>query len=141
VRADALIVATGARSLMLGVPNEDRLLGYGVSTCATCDGFFFRGREVLVVGGGNTAVEEALYLTNHATRVTLVHRRDRLRAEKILQARLFANPKIRIIWDSTVEEILGEKSPPRVTGARPSRAPCARAKLCSRSTLKTCNVM
>src|SRR6202023_3753450 len=84
----------------------------------TCDGFFFRGKEVVVVGGGNTAVEEALYLTNHATRVTLIHRRNSFRAEKILQARLFANPKIRVIWDSVVEEIVGDREPPRVTGVR-----------------------
>jgi thioredoxin reductase (NADPH) len=116
--ADAVAICTGAQARWLGVPGEEIFRGFGVSACATCDGFFFRGKEVLVVGGGNTAVEEALYLTNHATRVTLIHRRDRLRAEKILQARLFANPKVRVVWDSVVEEILGEKSPPHVTGAR-----------------------
>jgi thioredoxin reductase (NADPH) len=116
--ADTLALCTGAQARWLGLPSEESFRGYGVSACATCDGFFFRGKEVVVVGGGNTAVEEALYLTNHATRVTLIHRRDRLRAEKILQARLFANPKIRVIWDSVVEEILGEKAPPRVTGVR-----------------------
>ncbi len=116
--AEAIAICTGAQARWLGIPGEEVFRGSGVSACATCDGFFFRGKEVAVVGGGNTAVEEALYLTNHATRVTLIHRRDRLRAEKILQARLFANPKIRVVWDSIVEEILGEKSPPRVTGAR-----------------------
>ncbi|HEV2549470.1 MAG TPA: thioredoxin-disulfide reductase [Stellaceae bacterium] len=116
--ADTLALCTGAQARWLGLPSEEAFRGYGVSACATCDGFFFRGKEVVVVGGGNTAVEEALYLTNHATRVTLVHRRDRLRAEKILQARLFANPKISVIWDSVVDEILGEKSLPRVTGVR-----------------------
>ena len=116
--ADTLVLCTGAQARWLGLPSEELFRGYGVSACATCDGFFFRGKEVAVVGGGNTAVEEALYLTNHATRVTLIHRRDRLRAEKILQARLFANPKIKVIWDSVVEEILGEKAPPRVTGVR-----------------------
>jgi thioredoxin reductase (NADPH) len=116
--AETIAICTGAQARWLGIPSEEAFRGFGVSACATCDGFFFRGKEVVVVGGGNTAVEEALYLTNHATRVTLIHRRDQLRAEKILQARLFANPKIRVIWDSTVEEILGEKNPPRVTGVR-----------------------
>jgi thioredoxin reductase (NADPH) len=116
--ADTVTLCTGAQARWLGLPSEESFRGYGVSACATCDGFFFRGKEVVVVGGGNTAVEEALYLTNHATRVTLIHRRDRLRAEKILQARLFANPKIKVVWDSVVEEILGEKKPPRVTGVR-----------------------
>jgi thioredoxin reductase (NADPH) len=116
--ADAIAICTGAQARWLGIPTEETFRGFGVSACATCDGFFFRGKEVVVVGGGNTAVEEALYLTNHATRVTLIHRRDHLRAEKILQARLFANPKIRVVWNSTVEEILGEMSPPRVTGVR-----------------------
>ena len=115
---DTLGLCTGAQARWLGIPSETRFRGFGVSACATCDGFFFRDKEVAVVGGGNTAVEEALYLTNHATRVTLIHRRDRLRAEKILQARLFANPKIRVVWDSIVEEILGEGMPPRVTGVR-----------------------
>jgi thioredoxin reductase (NADPH) len=115
---DTLALCTGAQARWLGIPGETQFRGFGVSACATCDGFFFRGKEVVVVGGGNTAVEETLYLTNHATRVTLVHRRDRLRAEKILQARLFANPKVRVVWDSVAEEILGEGVPPRVTGVR-----------------------
>jgi thioredoxin reductase (NADPH) len=115
---DTLAICTGAQARWLGLPSETALRGFGVSACATCDGFFFRNKEVVVVGGGNTAVEEALYLTNHATRVTLIHRRDQLRAEKILQARLFANPKIRVVWDSTVEEILSEGAPPHVTGVR-----------------------
>ena len=93
-------------------------MGMGVSACATCDGFFFRGKEVCVIGGGNTAVEEAIYLTNHATKVTLIHRRDELRSEKILQERAMANPKIEILWDSVLEEVLGQDSPPGVTGVR-----------------------
>jgi thioredoxin reductase (NADPH) len=116
--ADTIAICTGAQARWLGIPSEEKFRGFGVSACATCDGFFFRGREVVVIGGGNTAVEEALYLTNHATKVTLIHRRDQLRAEKILQARLFANPKIRVIWDSVVEEIVGEQEPARVTGVR-----------------------
>jgi thioredoxin reductase (NADPH) len=116
--ADSVAICTGAQARWLGLPSEEAFRGAGVSACATCDGFFFRGKEVVVVGGGNTAVEEALYLTNHATKVTVIHRRDRFRAEKILQARLFANPKIRVIWDSVVEEILGERNPSRVTGTR-----------------------
>jgi thioredoxin reductase (NADPH) len=115
---DTVILATGAQARWLGLPSEDVFRGFGVSACATCDGFFFRGKEVFVVGGGNTAVEEALYLTNHARRVTLVHRRDALRAEKILQDRLFRNPRIDVIWDSVVEEILGEPEPPQVSGVR-----------------------
>jgi thioredoxin reductase (NADPH) len=115
---DTLILATGAQARWLGLPSEERYRGFGVSACATCDGFFFRDREVIVVGGGNTAVEEALYLTNHASRVTLIHRRDTLRAEKILQHRLFRNPKIAVVWDSVVEEILGVPEPPEVTGVR-----------------------
>jgi len=113
---DSVILATGAQARWLGLPSEDVFRGFGVSACATCDGFFFRGKDVVVVGGGNTAVEEAIYLTNHARRVTLVHRRDALRAEKILQDRLFRNPKIAIVWDSVVEEILGVPEPPLVTG-------------------------
>jgi thioredoxin reductase (NADPH) len=115
---DTAIIATGAQARWLGLPSEEIFRGFGVSACATCDGFFFRGKDVAVVGGGNTAVEEAIYLTNHAQRVTLVHRRNALRAEKILQDRLFRNPKIDIIWDSVVEEILGEPEPPKVTGIR-----------------------
>jgi thioredoxin reductase (NADPH) len=116
--ADSIIVSTGASARWLGIPSEDTYRGGGVSACATCDGFFFRGKEVVVVGGGNTAVEEALYLTNHASKVTLVHRRDHLRSEKILQGRLFANPKIEVVWNSVVEEIVGEGPPPVVTGVR-----------------------
>ena len=116
--ADAAIICTGASARWLGLPSEDRYKGFGVSACATCDGFFFRNQEVAVVGGGNTAVEEALFLTNFATRVTLVHRRDRLRAEKILQDRLFRNPKIAVIWDSVVDDIRGEGDPPGVAGVR-----------------------
>jgi thioredoxin reductase (NADPH) len=115
---DTVIVATGAQARWLGLPSEEIFRGFGVSACATCDGFFFRGKDVVVVGGGNTAVEEAIYLTNHARRVTLVHRRNALRAEKILQDRLFRNPKIDIVWDSVVEEILGLSEPPTVTGIR-----------------------
>jgi thioredoxin reductase (NADPH) len=115
---DTVIIATGAQARWLGLPSEEVFRGFGVSACATCDGFFFRGKDVVVVGGGNTAVEEAIYLTNHARRVTLVHRRDALRAEKILQERLFRNPKIDVVWDSVVEEILGVREPPVVTGIR-----------------------
>jgi thioredoxin reductase (NADPH) len=116
--ADSLIIATGAQARWLGLPSEDRFKGYGVSGCATCDGFFFRGKNVLVVGGGNTAVEEALYLANIAARVTLVHRRGAMRAEKILQERLFANPKIDVIWNAELAEVLGHEDPRTVTGAR-----------------------
>jgi thioredoxin reductase (NADPH) len=115
---DTVIVATGAQARWLGVPGEEAFRGFGVSACATCDGFFFRDKEVVIVGGGNTAVEEALYLTNHARRVTLIHRRDSLRAEKILQDRLFRNPKIDVTWDTVVEEIIGIAEPPEVTGVR-----------------------
>jgi thioredoxin reductase (NADPH) len=115
---DTLIVSTGAQARWLGLESESRFQGFGVSACATCDGFFFRGKEVAVVGGGNTAVEEALYLTNHATKVTLIHRRNELRAEKILQNRLLANDKIEVVWDSVVEEVLGEANPPTVTGVK-----------------------
>jgi thioredoxin reductase (NADPH) len=116
--AESIAICTGAQARWLGLPSEEHLRGFGVSACATCDGFFFRGKEVVVVGGGNSAVEEALYLTNHATRVTLIHRRNTLRAEKILQGRLFAHPKIAVVWDSVVEEILGGGTPTHVTGAR-----------------------
>ncbi|MXN63421.1 thioredoxin-disulfide reductase [Stappia sp. GBMRC 2046] len=115
---DALVIATGAQARWLGIPSEQEFQGAGVSACATCDGFFYRGKEVLVIGGGNTAVEEALYLANLASKVTLVHRRDELRAERILQDRLFKNPKIEVVWDSVVEEILGGGMPKAVTGAR-----------------------
>jgi thioredoxin reductase (NADPH) len=113
---DVLIIATGAQARWLGLPSEKKYQGYGVSACATCDGFFFRGKEVAVVGGGNTAVEEALYLTNHASKVTLIHRRDTLRAEKIAQDRMKRNPKIKVVWDTVVEEVQGADNPPRVTG-------------------------
>ncbi|MGA9012995.1 MAG: thioredoxin-disulfide reductase [Acetobacteraceae bacterium] len=116
--ADAVIISTGAQARWLGIESEERLQGRGVSACATCDGFFYRGKEVAVIGGGNTAVEEALHLTQHADSVTLVHRRDALRAEKILQARLLAHPKIKPVWDSVVEEIEGGGSPEVVTGVR-----------------------
>lgn len=116
--ADCVVIATGAQARWLGLPSEKRLQGAGVSACATCDGFFFRGKRVAVVGGGNTAVEEALYLTHHAAHVTLIHRRDSLRAEKILQHRLFTNPKISVVWDSAVDEILGSGSPETVSGIK-----------------------
>ncbi|MGH9079327.1 MAG: thioredoxin-disulfide reductase [Acidimicrobiales bacterium] len=113
--ADALIVATGAQSLMLGLPNEERLLGYGVSTCATCDGFFFRDREIAVVGGGDSALEEALFLTRFATKVTVIHRRGDLRASKVMQQRAFAHPKIDFAWHTVVTDVLGDTS---VSGVR-----------------------
>ncbi|MGA1341579.1 MAG: thioredoxin-disulfide reductase [Hyphomonas sp.] len=116
--ADAVIISTGAQARWLDLPSEQKFRGFGVSACATCDGFFYRGRDVMVIGGGNTAVEEALFLTNFASKVTLVHRRDHLRAEKILQERLFRNPKVEVIWDSALEEVLGEEHPAGVTGAR-----------------------
>ncbi|HEX3573527.1 MAG TPA: thioredoxin-disulfide reductase [Rhodopila sp.] len=116
--ADSIVIATGAQARWLGLDSEHRLQGRGVSACATCDGFFYRGKTVAVVGGGNTAVEEALYLTHHAEKVTLIHRRDTLRAEKILQARLFAHPKIDVVWNSTVKEIVGGGTPEVVTGVR-----------------------
>ncbi len=114
--ADTVVIATGAQARWLGLPSEKRLQGAGVSACATCDGFFYRGKQVAVIGGGNTAVEEALYLTHHADKVTLVHRRDSLRAEKILQRRLFAHPKIQVVWDSAVEEITSGGQPEVVNG-------------------------
>ena len=114
--ADTVVIATGAQARWLGLPSEQRLQGAGVSACATCDGFFYRGKQVAVIGGGNTAVEEALFLTHHADKVTLVHRRDSLRAEKILQRRLFEHPKIGVVWDSAVEEIVGAGTPEVVTG-------------------------
>ena len=124
---DALIIATGAQAKWLGLPSEHRFQGFGVSACATCDGFFYRDKKVLVVGGGNTAVEEALFLTNFANEVSIVHRRDHFRAENILQNRLFAHPKIKVIWDSTLEDVEGaddrRASPaPRFATSRP--APC-----------------
>ena len=116
--ADAVIIATGAQARWLGLPSEEKFKGFGVSACATCDGFFYRGKDVMVVGGGNTAVEEALFLTNFASKVTLVHRRDNLRAEKILQKRLFNHEKVEIIWDTTLEEVMGDETPLGVTGVR-----------------------
>jgi len=116
--ADSIIIATGAQARWLGLESEDRLQGRGVSACATCDGFFYRGRTVAVIGGGNTAVEESLYLTHHAERVILIHRRDSLRAEKILQERLFANAKINVVWNKVVKEIVGGGSPEVVAGLR-----------------------
>ena len=112
--ADAVIIATGAQARWLELPGEQKFKGYGVSACATCDGFFYRNREVLVIGGGNTAVEEALFLTNFASKVTVVHRRDSFRAEKILQDRLFKNPKISVIWDSVLHDVRGDDNPPKV---------------------------
>ncbi|TFG88191.1 MAG: thioredoxin-disulfide reductase [Hyphomicrobiales bacterium] len=113
--ADTLIIATGAKARWLNLPSEQKFQGYGVSACATCDGFFYRGKNVIVVGGGNTAVEEALYLANLAAKVTLVHRRESLRAEKILQERLFANPKIEVMWNHQLAEVLGDDDPLGVT--------------------------
>jgi thioredoxin reductase (NADPH) len=111
---DSLIISTGAQAKWLGLESENKFKGYGVSACATCDGFFYKEKKVVVVGGGNTAVEEALFLTNFASKVTLIHRRDELRAEKILQKKLFDHPKINVIWDSEIKEILGSDSPPSV---------------------------
>ncbi|MEO1455326.1 MAG: thioredoxin-disulfide reductase [Pseudomonadota bacterium] len=116
--ADAVILCTGAQAKWLGLPSEEKFKGFGVSACATCDGFFYRGQEVVVIGGGNTAVEEALFLTNFASRVTLVHRRDSLRAEKILQHRLFNNPKVEVLWDHQVDEVVGGENPLGVEGVR-----------------------
>ncbi|MBN9584922.1 MAG: thioredoxin-disulfide reductase [Afipia sp. 62-7] len=116
--ADAVILATGAQARWLGLPSEEKFKGFGVSACATCDGFFYRNKDVFVIGGGNTAVEEALFLTNFASSVTLVHRRDSLRAERILQDRLFKHPKIKVIWDSAIDEIRGDENPSKVTHIR-----------------------
>jgi len=116
--ADALILATGAQAKWLGLPSEERFKGFGVSACATCDGFFYRDQDVVVVGGGNTAVEEALFLTRFASKVTLIHRRDELRAEKILQDRLFKNPKIQVLWDHAIDEIVGTDDPLGVEAVR-----------------------
>lgn len=115
---DTLIISTGAQARWLGLPSESKFQGFGVSGCATCDGFFFRNKEIAVVGGGNSAVEEALYLANMASKVTLIHRRDTLRAEKIGQERLFAHPKVSVIWNAEVDEILGTENPLSVTGIR-----------------------
>ena len=116
--AETLIISTGANARWLGLPAEKKFMGFGVSACATCDGFFYRGKQVAVIGGGNTAVEEAIYLTNHAEKVTLVHRRDELRAEKILQDRLLKNPKIEVVWNSVLVDILGDEDPPGVTAVQ-----------------------
>jgi thioredoxin reductase (NADPH) len=116
-QADSIVIATGAQARWLELPSEQKFKGYGVSACATCDGFFYRGKDVLVIGGGNTAVEEALFLTNFASRVTVVHRRDSFRAEKILQDRLFKNPKVSVVWDSVLEEVTGGENPLKVQGA------------------------
>ena len=115
---DVLIICTGAQARWLGIPSEEAFKGYGVSACATCDGFFYKNKEVVVVGGGNTAVEEAIFLTNFARRVTVVHRREGFRAEKILQDRLFKNPKIEVVWNSEIAEIVGSKDPKAVTGVK-----------------------
>ncbi|MGR3292129.1 MAG: thioredoxin-disulfide reductase, partial [Paracoccaceae bacterium] len=116
--ADALILATGAQARWLDLPSEEKFKGFGVSACATCDGFFYRGKEVVVIGGGNTAVEEAIFLTKFASKVTLIHRRDELRADKILQHRLFNNDKIEILWDHQLDEVYGSESPLGVEGIR-----------------------
>ena len=116
--ADSVIISTGAQAKWLELPSEEKFKGFGVSACATCDGFFYRGREVMVIGGGNTAVEEALFLTNFASKVIVVHRRDSFRAEKILQDRLFKNPKVEVIWNHALEEVVGDDQPLGVTAAR-----------------------
>ncbi len=116
--AKAVIICTGAQARWLGLPSEQKFQGYGVSACATCDGFFYRGKDVAVIGGGNSAVEEAIFLTNFARSVTVIHRRDSLRAEKILQQRLFANPKVKVVWNATLEEVVGGENPKGVTGVK-----------------------
>jgi thioredoxin reductase (NADPH) len=116
--ADAVIIATGAQAKWLGLESENKFRGYGVSGCATCDGFFYRGKDVAVIGGGNTAVEEALYLTMHAKKITLIHRRDKLRCEKVLEEKLLHHPQITVIWDTVLEEIIGTDSPKSVTGLK-----------------------
>jgi thioredoxin reductase (NADPH) len=118
IEAETVIISTGAQARWLGIPSEEKFRGFGVSACATCDGFFYKGKKVAVVGGGNSAVEEAMYLTNFADQVTLIHRRDQLRAEKIAQDRLFKNPKITVIWDSVVDDIIGQDSPLSVIAIR-----------------------
>lgn len=115
---DSVIISTGASARWLGLESEEKFMGFGVSACATCDGFFFRGKEVCVIGGGNTAVEEALYLTNHASKVTIVHRRDSFRAEKILQDRLFGHEKVEVVWDTVLEKVMGDTDPLGVTGVK-----------------------
>ena len=115
---DALVIATGAQARWLGLPSEEQFKGYGVSACATCDGFFFKGKRVVVVGGGNTAVEEALFLTNFAEKVIVVHRRDSFRAERIMQDRLFKNPKVEVVWNSVLDEVVGTDDPRKVTGVK-----------------------
>ncbi len=126
--ADVVIIATGAQAKWLGIPSEEKFRGYGVSGCATCDGFFFRGKEVAVIGGGNAAVEEALFLSNHASKITIIHRRDAFRAEKILQDRLMKDPKIEVLWDHVVEAFVGNENPPELTGLRLKNVKTGEAK-------------
>ena len=116
--AETVIISTGASARWLDLPSETEFRGFGVSACATCDAFFFRGKDVAIVGGGNTAVEEAIFLTNHANSVTLIHRRNSLRAERVMQDHLFANPKIKVVWDSVVDQVIGSETPKSVTGVR-----------------------